>query len=273
MSMAEKTGARLPRAARIREVEMPDAPISLIWADPRSIDENPLNWKVHTDFQAEVVSELIRKHGWIKPLVYNLETGRLIDGHERRQIAVARGLPAVPVVVGSWPEEQEPEILGSLDPSAALAKGDPEALRRLLDQLEDPAPAIDRLITEIAESNGLLDRLAEEVPERAEPTFTPDDFGERVDDFPPAGAPAPEPRESPPIPHYQPEASAVRMVQLYLDTETLPEFRKMVASLQDEHGTETETDTVMAVMREAYRATRGTDLHERDRAEAGPDPG
>lgn len=252
MSMAEKTGARLPRAARIREVEMPDAPIRLTWADPASLDENYLNWKIHTPFQTEVVSELIRKHGWIKPLVYNLETGRLIDGHDRRQIAIARGLPAVPVVVGSWPEEQEPEILGSLDPSAALAKGDPEALRRLLDQLEDPAPAIDRLITEIAESNGLLDRLAEEVPERAEPTFTPDDFGERADDFPPAGAPAPEPRESPPIPHYQPEASHVRMWQAYLDTETLPVFRKMIGVLQDRYGTSTETDTVYKALEEAY---------------------
>jgi hypothetical protein len=235
----------------------------MIWADPNSLDENYLNWKIHTDFQTEVVSELIRKHGWIKPLAYNLETGRLLDGHDRRKISIARGLAAVPVIIGTWPEEQEPEILGSLDPSAALAKGEPDAIQRLLDQMQDPAPVIDRLITELAESNGLLDRLSAEQPTRIEPTFTPDPgppgYGTRIDDFPPGepGMPPPgAPPESGPIPHYQPVPSSVRMLQLYLDTETLPEMRRMISMLQVVHGTDTDTDTIMAVMREAYEAHR-----------------
>jgi hypothetical protein len=242
----------MSKAARLREVAVANPPLELLWVEPSSLDDNSLNFKIHTDFQTEVVSELIRKHGWIKPLVYNLETRRLIDGHDRKQIAVAQRLPFVPVVVGTWPEEQEPEILAALDASGALARTDPDSLKRLLEELEDPAPVIDRLITEMAESNGLLSRLQEEMPARVEPTFTPDappDFGERIDDFPPSGT---APADPPPIPHYQAAPSHVRMVQIYLDTETLPEFRRMVAVLQTRHGTETETDTVMAVMRRAY---------------------
>jgi hypothetical protein len=257
------TGGPKSKHHRLREVEVEDPPIRMVWADPKSLDENPLNWKIHTDFQTEVVSELIRKHGWIKPLIFNSVTKRLLDGHDRRKISIARGLAAVPVIIGTWPEEQEPEILGSLDPSAALAKGEPDAIQRLLDQMQDPAPVIDRLITELAESNGLLDRLSAEQPTRIDPTFTPDPgpsgYGTRIDDFPPGepGMPPPgAPPESPPIPHYQPVPSSVKMIQLYLDTDTFREFREMVAAIQDRYDVTTETDLVMAVMREAYEAHR-----------------
>lgn len=260
----EAVAARKSKVTWPREVQVEDPPIRLVFADPCSLNDNPLNFKIHTDFQTEVVSELIRKHGWIKPLVVNLTTGRLLDGHDRKQIAIANRLPFVPVVLGNWPEEQEAEILGSLDPSAALARIDPDSIQRLIDELQDPAPVIDRLITEMAEANGLLDRLSAAQPTRIEPTFTPDpeapDPGIRIDDFPPDDpkSEAGSPPESPPIPHYQPVPSSVRMIQLYLDTDTFREFREMVAAIQDRYDVTTETDLVMAVMREAYEAHRAT---------------
>ncbi|MHC2066849.1 ParB N-terminal domain-containing protein [Bremerella sp. T1] len=50
-------------------------------------------------------------------MLYNEATGRLIDGHARKKIAKDE---RVPVLIGSWSKEQEPLILASLDPLAAM---------------------------------------------------------------------------------------------------------------------------------------------------------
>jgi hypothetical protein len=57
-----------------------------------------------------------------------------------------------------------------------------------------------------------------------------------------SGESAPPP-EGPPVSH-------VRMVQLFLNTETFPEFNQMIEILGERYGTDNATDTVMACLRE-----------------------
>jgi hypothetical protein len=235
--------------SKLRKVKPDQATLTLVWADPASLDENCLNWKTHPDFQTEVVGDLIRRHGWIKPLVYNEISSRLIDGHDRRKIAIADGMPAVPVIVGRWPEEDEAEILATLDPSGALAKGDPARLDAVMRQMQTSSEAVAKMVAQLAKSEGVLDWLERNKPATPTPQFTAD----------PQGGEHGEGREPTPAPTSvgdpaQPPAAAVRTVYLFLRHEDYPEFREMADRLAGYFGTDHDTDTVLAAIRDAYEA-------------------
>jgi hypothetical protein len=78
-------------------------------------------------------------------LLYNERTGRLLDGHLRKELCHGQ---RVPVLVGSWLEEQERKILALLDPLAALAEPDEQRWHDLLRELGEMdgqlAQALDR---------------------------------------------------------------------------------------------------------------------------------
>lgn len=238
--------------SKLRLVEVPDAPIVLGWAEPESIDENPLNWKIHTDFQTEIVSELIRKHGWIKPLIYNRQTARLLDGHDRRKIALAMSMPFVPVIIGDWPEEQEPEIIASLDPSGALAKSDPKKLDEVMRQFADPAPIIQDMMTRLAESEGVLAYLKRDSKGQGS-GFVGDETGRSGGDGGGDRKDDDDEHQNLILP-----TSHVRMVQLFFTIEQYPEFRELVDDLAEVFDTGPDTDTVLACLREVKR-TRVTE--------------
>ena len=105
--------------------------VELVWADPRTLDDNPLNWKIHPKSQMQAVSASIKKHGWVKPLIYNLTTGKLLDGHGRKAKAIEENIDVVPVVQGYWEAEEEPHIIQTLDPLGGMYRTDAEKLESL----------------------------------------------------------------------------------------------------------------------------------------------
>ena len=111
----------------------------LQWVDPRTLDANPANWRIHPPEQVAALEAAVGKVGWVVPLIWNERTKRLIDGHARRDIAIERGDVVVPVIVGSWPEDEERAILASLDPISAMAGADADLLQQLLEDFKgDP---------------------------------------------------------------------------------------------------------------------------------------
>jgi hypothetical protein len=98
--------------------------LRLEWRDPAELAENPRNWRRHPDAQLAVLSGVLAEVGWAGACLYNERTGRLIDGHARRKVALEQGSAKVPVLVGDWSEEQERKILATLDPLAAMATAD-----------------------------------------------------------------------------------------------------------------------------------------------------
>jgi hypothetical protein len=58
--------------------------------------------------------------------------------------------------------------------------------------------------------------------------------------------------EVPPDPEDIPR-SMIRMLQLYLDMDSFPEFQQMVKELEPHYGTHNCTETVLAVVRDAHR--------------------
>jgi hypothetical protein len=129
--------------ARAKKQPAPEAeplPLRLEWRSPAELAENPANWRTHPEAQVAALTDVIAEVGWAGACLYNERTGRLIDGHARRKVALEKAIPLVPVLVGDWSEEQEKTILATLDPLSALAEADAAKLDALLREVEtDPA--------------------------------------------------------------------------------------------------------------------------------------
>jgi len=131
--------------------------LRLEWVDPRTLSPNPKNWRRHPKTQVESVEGVIKDVGWAGTLLFNEATGRLIDGHLRRNL----GFKEVPVLMGSWTEEQEAEILATLDPTAELALMNEKALAVVMAQSKAKSPAVKRLYDAMLKENEGLQREME----------------------------------------------------------------------------------------------------------------
>lgn len=127
---------------------MNDQRLRLEWLDPKSLEGNPKNWRRHPAIQRQAVREARDRVGFAGALLYNERTNRLIDGHLRREEWI--DLPEVPVLVGSWTEEEEAFVLATLDPIASLAETDALRVRELLAEIQGAGDATAYLLSEIA---------------------------------------------------------------------------------------------------------------------------
>jgi hypothetical protein len=133
-------------------------PLRLEYKLASDLEPNADNWKHHPAEQVGAIDGLMGRVGWAGALLMNGRTGKLLDGHARREIALAKGGP-VPVLIGDWSEEEERAILGYLDPTGWTAVSDRSKLEALL---KGPMPALesgelDRLMDAVKASSKLLD--------------------------------------------------------------------------------------------------------------------
>jgi DNA modification methylase len=137
----------------------PTPPLRLEWLSPSELAENPANWRRHPDAQLTALTDVIGEVGWAGACLFNERTGRLIDGHARRKVALDQGTEKVPVLIGNWTEEQERKILATLDPLAAMAEADATALDALLRDVQTGSEAVGAMLTELATQNGIVPAL------------------------------------------------------------------------------------------------------------------
>jgi len=130
--------------------------LRLEWIEAGSLKANPANWRRHGEAQISALKATMAEVGWAGALLYNERTGRLIDGHARKDSVEPE--TAVPVLVGNWTHGQERRILASLDPLTGMAEADEQALAELLEQVDLSGP----------ELGGLAEALAEMAPGTAE---------------------------------------------------------------------------------------------------------
>ena len=124
----------------------------LEWIDSKALTPNPANWRRHPKAQKDALEAVIAEVGWAGALLFNERTNRLIDGHLRQEISHDG---PVPVLVGSWTEEQERLILATLDPIAALAEAESSALDALLRTVETESEAVKALLERLAAQEGI----------------------------------------------------------------------------------------------------------------------
>lgn len=127
---------------------------------------NPLNFRIHPGRQQSALSGSIDTIGFIRSVLINERTGRLLDGHLRALIAARSGVEWIPAEYVYLTEEEEALALASLDPIAEMATADKDKLAELLSRIDlDADPRIEDMIAEISKMEGLsFTRPGEEIP-------------------------------------------------------------------------------------------------------------
>lgn len=116
------------------------------------LTSNPVNWRKHPARQTEALQASITANGWAGACLYNLSTGRLIDGHARKGLDPNQ---YVPVLVGRFTERQERSLLATFDPISAMATSNDSLLKQLTDHLLDPTALAQLTAAERAQQAGL----------------------------------------------------------------------------------------------------------------------
>jgi DNA modification methylase len=129
--------------------------LRLEWRSPSELAENPRNWRTHPESQVRAITAALSEVGWAGACLYNEQTGRLIDGHARRKVALAQGSERIPVLVGSWDEAAEAKILATLDPLAAMAEADGAQLDALLREVQTGDADLASMLAKLAGDAGL----------------------------------------------------------------------------------------------------------------------
>mgnify|MGYP001011435842 CR=1 FL=1 len=136
---------------------------------------NPMNWRVHPEAQRTALAGVLESVGWAAPVIENVRTGHLVDGHERVWQALQAGNIDVPYVQVDVSENEERTLLTTLDPIGALADTDREKLAALMADVRSDDARVQELIAGIAERENIT------IPE--EP-IAPDVFKEYGEDIP-----------------------------------------------------------------------------------------
>ncbi|HSO29345.1 MAG TPA: hypothetical protein VLS28_05545, partial [Candidatus Sulfomarinibacteraceae bacterium] len=143
------TRAAAPTAAwRNRIVGHGDEP-------PEQLLANPANWRLHPKDQQAALAGALSEVGWVAQVLVNRTTGHVVDGHLRVELAISRGEPSVPVAYVELSEEEERLVLASLDPLAAMATAEKDALAALLAEIETGDSALARMLAELADQHGI----------------------------------------------------------------------------------------------------------------------
>ncbi len=133
---------------------------------PDQLLANPMNWRIHPEFQQKALKGVLDQVGWVQQVIVNQRTGHLIDGHLRVTLAMREGVGTIPVNYVDLSEDEEKLILATLDPLAGLAVTDDEMYGSLTEGLEIDDAAVAELIGDIG-SGSPLDGLTDpdEIPE------------------------------------------------------------------------------------------------------------
>lgn len=136
----------------MKKVKVSKPPLELVYAEAGSLDANPHNWRKHPAQQISALQDVLNDKGvgWAGACLFNKRTGRLVDGHARKE-AVDPKTP-VPVLVGDWSEEDERKILLTLDPLAGMAEPDAQSLEMLMKEVETDSVALQDLLSSLAQS-------------------------------------------------------------------------------------------------------------------------
>lgn len=112
---------------------------------------NPLNWRIHPQFQQEALAGILSEVGWVQRVIVNTRTGHVVDGHLRVHLALQQGESTpVPVIYVDLDEEEERKILATLDPISTFAAADQEKLNELLAEVSTDNEAVQKLLDELA---------------------------------------------------------------------------------------------------------------------------
>lgn len=115
---------------------------------------HPLNWRKHPQRQRAAVEASLRELGWIGVVIENVQTGNLIDGHERVWQALKAG-GDVPYIQVDLSPEEEALALATFDAITNMAETDAAKLDELLCDVQTGEAALMELVGQMAEDAGI----------------------------------------------------------------------------------------------------------------------
>lgn len=188
-------------------------------------DQNPRD----NSAAVEKVAESIKEFGWQQPIVVD-EEKIILAGHTRHLAAMSMGLKEVPVLIADGLSEAQKKAYRIVDnKTSELAEWDKELLKSeflALQELDFDLNLTGFDLDEIARMSGEDLMQFEEELDEIDDSLEFDELDAE-------------------------NKSHVKMLQLYLDTETEPKFRQMCVKIQEKHGIDNLTDAVyMAVSNE-----------------------
>jgi hypothetical protein len=136
---------------------------------PDQLLAHPHNFRRHPAKQREALRGSLNELGVIAPVIQNVLTGHLLDGHARVEEYLSAGIEEVPRILVEVPPEKESIALLSLDPIAAMAEADKEAMDALLRDVATTEEGLQAMFVEMAVDNDLslpLWNNSEEVDDR-----------------------------------------------------------------------------------------------------------
>ena len=120
--------------------------------DPGQLVANPKNWRVHPQHQQAALKGNLEGVGWVQTVLVNQRTGFVVDGHARVALALRHEQPTVPVLWVDLSEQEEAQILATLDPIAAMAATDSAQLDALLAEIQTEDEGVTALLADLAAS-------------------------------------------------------------------------------------------------------------------------
>lgn len=214
---------------------MTDAPAApfrnriVAYVPDRAVDQltgHPRNARIHPTAQQEALRAVLKRVGLVGCVIESVRSGYLVDGHDRVMQALREGQATLPCLQVDLDDDEELEVLTGYDALAAMAVYD---RAKLSENLADLGEGRDEA------TRAFLADLARRNPPSSLP-FAVDDPGLEHVEFDAAA---------------EPEPSHVRMVQLFLTTESHPRFMAWVAALGARYGTANPTDTIYRAVAEA----------------------
>ena len=127
---------------------------------------NEKNWRVHPKPQQDALLGSLSAVGIVANVLVNKRTSdqwpdgdrnveTLIDGHLRVTLALREGHPTLPVTYVDLTPEEEVLVLATLDPLSAMATADREKLDLLLHEVRTDDPALQVMLSDLAERENL----------------------------------------------------------------------------------------------------------------------
>jgi hypothetical protein len=117
---------------------------------------NEKNWRVHPQAQRDALHGALNEVGWVAPVIENVRTGCLVDGHERVWQALQNGDADVPYVQVDLSPEEEAYVLATLDPIGAMAQADTQKLDELLREVQSGEAGVQQMLDDLAYKVGIV---------------------------------------------------------------------------------------------------------------------
>lgn len=211
---------------------------------PATLKPHPNNPNQHPPKQIALFIEILKFQGWRRPITISKRSGFITKGHGALLAAQAMGLTEVPIDEQEYPHEAaELADLVADNQLPRMAELDQAKLQEVLVYLSDAPEKLDLKLTGLDQKK--LDKLMPAVVHPA-----------------PGGSDAPPPAGIAPGSAViggdgsgtTPAETGTRLVQLYYTEEGQAEFMRIVEFFQKDLGVESIPDTVMHILRSAYKA-------------------